>query len=288
MTLNQALRTDAWADGAYLEAGCKTPPVDLHAIARRRGVKGIKLRLMVHDGAVVPVPGGFEVYLVDLVRRDMEIGAPEPLGALGVRQRFTLAHEIVHTRFYRTQGKIPVPTGEVEEYRDPDQLGLETICDRAAARLLVPTQLLRNEIRALLNGDCERIDCQFVRMMADKFRVSIDVMIGRLRAVEPDNVFARCILLVRKSDGDHKISASYAGVTLLSILPPPREQHYKSIRNWLPDLPQAITESPASGEYRILVRGRQLLIRKYPVGKRGDFLLQIDDLANRSPDSNCV
>ena len=129
------------ADGLYSSVGCKAPPVDLYALARHRHVKRVGLRLMVHLGALVPVHQGYEVFLQGTEAQELDIQAPEPPGELTARQRFTLAHEIAHTFFYKGTDQVPAPTLSVktrQEYRE-----LEAICDSAAKRILVPMQLLR-------------------------------------------------------------------------------------------------------------------------------------------------
>jgi hypothetical protein len=289
MTIAQAKTADSWADGAYFEAGSAAPPVDLHAIARLQKVARIKMRLMVQEGALIPVPGGFEVYIQSLKRRDLSVDAPEPPEALNARQRFTLAHEIAHTRFYNTQGEIPIPMGKVKtKYEDQEGVGLEEICDRAAARLLVPTQILKKEIREALNGNCQRIDTPFVRLMTRRFRVSYDVMIGRLRVVEPQNVFARCLMLIRKSDDEHRLVACYIGATLLSIFPRLEDYIYRPIHEFLPDHAARIVGPTEFREWPISINGHGLLLGKTPTGSKTDFLLQFDDPAHRAPDSDHV
>lgn len=286
MTLIQASRADSWADGAYLEARCVAPPVDLHAIARLRKIARIKLRLMVEEGALVPVPGGFEVYVQNLKSSDLSVESAELPDALNARQRFTLAHEIVHTLFYESPGETPVPTRKIRsKYEDPDRVGLEEICDRAAARLLVPKPLLKREIRESLDGDCERIDAPFVRLMTQRFRVSYEVMIGRFRAVEPQNAFARSIMLVRKSEQGHQLVTSYTGATLLSAFPRLGDYEHRPIRDLLPELPTALLGSVWNMQCEARVRGRTLLLRRFQLGGKGSFLLQVDDLDHRAPES---
>lgn len=287
MTIEQATTVDSWADGAYLDARSSAPPVDLHAIARLQKIAWIKLRLIIQEGALVPVPRGFEVYIQSLKPVDLSVQDPERIDFLTNRQRFTLAHEIVHTRFYKSDGGTPQLTGKVrKKQEDPDDVGVEEICDRAAGRLLVPTQVLKSEIRNALNNDCERIDAQFVGMMARRFRVSYEVMIGRLRSVEPGNVFARCIALIRRIDGDYRLVAWYVGQTLLPTFPRLKEYLYKPFREFLPDLTPSVLGATEIREHRFSINGHDLLFRKLPAGNKTDFLLQIDDPAHRAPNSD--
>ena len=272
---------DMRADDLYSSVKCKVPPVDLYALARSRHVKRVGVRLMVSLGALVPVHQGYEVFLQGTEAQELDIQASEPPGELTARQRFTLAHEIAHTFFYKGMDQVPVPTFRVKtrlEYRE-----LEEICDRAAKRTLVPTRLLRTQVKAAL-GESDQIDANFVRKMVSLFNVSYEVMLDRLQAAEPENLCARCILLAREErEGGPKVKACYMGLDLLSVFPP--IQRNKSITNWFSGFPQAILERDGIRECSVLRKGRELLFRKTPLRKAGDFLLQIDDLGRRTPSS---
>jgi hypothetical protein len=233
---------------------------------------------MVPRGALVPVAGGFELFLRDPDSRDLNLEAEEPQNLLSHRQRFNLAHEIAHTFFFRDSKTIPAPINFAGNPRK-----LEDICDEVAARILVPSDLLRREIRRELLGNCERIDADFVRAMVAKFRASPDVVINRLQMVESGNVFARCILLVRRSDGEARIRACYMGVTLLSSLPAPNI--YDPVANWFQELPRAVAEGDGRGKWEMIRGRRKLEMEKIPLGRSGDFLLQIDDPVHRAPTS---
>jgi hypothetical protein len=271
-------RAYSWADSVHVMVHRKVLPVDLFAVARRRHVIRAGFRLMIQRGVLVPISGGFELFLRDLEPRDLDIEAEESHGSLSPRQRFTFAHELAHTHFYEASDGIPAV--RKVDIIPPE---LEEICDGAAGRILVPTKLLKREISQELSGNRERIDANFVRAMAMRFGVSHDVMINRLHAVESGNVFARCILLVRRKFGEAQIRASYMGLTLFSVLPTPRV--YDSVANWLPELPGDVLESDGSGRWGVTRRGRQLEIEKIALGRSGDFLLQVDDPNHRAPTS---
>ena len=275
---HQALRAYSWADTVYSSVGCTAPPVDLFAIARHRRVNRAGFRLMVPRGVLVPVAGGFELFLRDPDSRDLNLEVEEQQNLMSHRQRFNFAHEIAHTFFFRDSKAIPAP---ITVGGNPRKL--EEICDGAAGRILVPSDLLRVEIKRELLGNCERIDSDFVRAMVAKFRASHDVVINRLRMVESENVFARCILLVRRSDGEARIRACYMGVTLLSSLPAPNI--YDPVANWFQEVPRAVTESDGGGKWEMTGGRRKLEMEKIPLGHSGDFLLQIDDPAHRAPTS---
>lgn len=265
----------------YSSAGCKAPPVDLHALARYRRVTRVGLRLMVHLGALVPVHRGFEIFLQGAQEQQLDIEAPEPPGELTARQRFTLAHEIAHTFFYEGLDKVPVPTFSVktrQQYKE-----LEEICDHAATRILVPTRLLLAQLQAI-SGEGGRIDASFVRKMVSQFKVSYEVMLDRLRVAEPEDLSATCILLARgEGDEQPKVKGFYMGMDFLSVLPSIKRG--KPVVNWFPGFPQGMLERDGVRQCSVFRRGHELLFRKSPLRKAGDFLLQIDDLGPGAPPS---
>lgn len=274
---NTPPRAFAWAEDAHLLMKGTPPPIDLNAVARNQRVRRLGLRLMIHRGALLPVEGGFELYLRDLKDKDLDIDAPEP-PLLTTRQRHAFAHELAHTVYYRGATGVPSPTDEVTNHME-----LERICDGAARRLLVPASLVQKEVRNKL-GDCDRIDAAFIRSMKVNFNASYEVTIGRIGVVESGNAFARCILLIRKNRGQAEVVAWYFGVSLLSVISEPKKR-YQPIREWFADLPEDVVDRDGIAEWEIMRRGRALLIQKFPLGKRGDFLLQIDDLAHKAPSS---
>jgi hypothetical protein len=233
---------------------------------------------MIHRGVLVPIEGGFEVFLRDLKPKDLDILAPEPHDLLTTRQRHAFAHELAHTYYYRVSTGVPRPTDEVTDYRE-----LENICDGAARRLLVPANLLRKEIASKL-GDSERIDAAFIRAMKVSFHASYEVVINRISVVESQNAFARCILLIRRDGGEARVTAWYFGLSILSVLSPPKER-YQPVRSWFAEFPEDLPNVSGIAEREIRRQGRSLLIQKFPLGRRGDSLLQVDDLAHRAPSS---
>lgn len=267
-------RVEVWADTVYSSIGCPSPPIDLYALARRRRVKSIKLRLMIPRGAVVPVDGGFEVFIRNLEPKDTDIENPEPDGLFNAQQRFTLAHEIAHTHFFQGLEGTPIPSTEVKLHSD-----LEEICDRAAKRILVPRDLLRKEIR-LSNGGSQHIDIGFVRSMASRFRASYEVILERLRAAEPDGPTSRCLLLARRRDGETRVMTWFLGSSLLSALPPLHK--YQAIKTWLPVLPDHLLERDRPMNLDLKIGKRQLHVRKEPIGLANDFFLQLDEIAGLS------
>jgi len=134
--------------------------VDLNGLSKQIGAL-IEEREMIPEAAMHAKNGRFHIFLqsnfVNL-----------PGGAQ--RRRFSLAHEIGHTLFYEQNN------GELKPRKDaPRGDGLEAACQKAAAMILVPTRLLRAELR---QRGCT--DARAVAELARRFDVSIEVMLRRL------------------------------------------------------------------------------------------------------------
>jgi IrrE N-terminal-like domain len=255
-------RSENWADFLPSTLGYSSPPVDLYAVARHRRIKRLSLRFMIPRGVLMPVDGGFEVYLRDSCQKEMDISEPEAEGGLSNRQRFSLAHEIAHTFFYKFSNLKPAPEAVSNE------LELEKTCDRTAAHILIPTNLLKREI-----GDYQRIDASLIRSIACKFRTSLTVAIDRLTTVEPSSPIERCVLLVRRIHGDGQIRALYFGVGMLRTLPQPRR--YGRLTEWLSDFPRRLIDRGGDLEWRTSRMGRSLTFERTELESGTDFLLQV-------------
>jgi hypothetical protein len=265
----QLPRAVSWADSLVRDPN---PPVNLFAVARQCGIKLLALRPIIPKGLLLPVGGGFEVYLRDPSRRDLDIGEPEPPDLLSPRQRFTLAHEIVHTKFYKkVSDSMPVPDNTVPNGRD-----LEDICDQVAGIILIPTVLIKRE---LTNPD--EIDASLVRTLASKYRSSAAVVIERLAAVEPSNLFERCILLVRRRDGDAEIRSFYFGDGMLPLLVRPKP--YSRLTEWMPDIPGSALQGHHKSDSSVVRKGRLITFTSVELSNPGEFLLQVQAVSGRSP-----
>jgi hypothetical protein len=209
---------------------------------------------MVPRGLLLPVEGGFEVYLRDMVAGELDISCPEPQGVLSGRQRFSFAHEIAHTLFYDLSASVPCPQDTIE-----NGFALEKLCNETAGYILVPTELLKRELE-----DYELIDADFVRSVAARFNVSLIVAIERLCAVQPSNPFERCVVLAKRIEGDAEIRALYCGIGLLSTLPRPVK--FSRVTDWVADFPRQFIEMRNDGEWKTTRMG----------GPSDAFLLQAE------------
>jgi hypothetical protein len=259
-------QADNWADFLPNTLGISQPPVDLYAIARNQRVKRLGFRFIIPRGLLLPVEGGFEVYLRDQNRKDFDILGREPKDLLSPRQRFSLAHEIAHTLFYKFSDSVPAPDDTVSNGSQ-----LENICNRTAMHILVPTCLLKREV-----DDYEKIDATIVRWLAARFRTSLTVIIERLSIVHGSNPSERCILLLRRVDDDAEIRAIYLGIGLLRTLQRPNK--YTRLSQWLRDFPRGVIERREEADCTITRMGRPIRFVKTELGSSGDFLMQVDVL----------
>lgn len=266
MRLAKNWRANNWADLLPGALGVSAPPVDLYAVARHRRVKRLGLRFMVPRAMLLPVGGGFEVYLRDTDRKDCDLSEAEPDDFLTPHQRFSLAHEIAHTFFYKLSEPVPAPDRTVS-----NTLELEATCDQVAGQILVPTALLKGKIEKQLGGR-DKIDVPFVRSAASDFKTSIAVMIERLRFVESSNPFQRCILLAKRLKEDAEIVAIYFGVGMLPVLP--RPQKYSRVTEWLADIPRRAIDRRENDHWTLTRSGRSVAFTKTELGTGSQFLLE--------------
>jgi hypothetical protein len=244
--------------------GFKRPPIDLYAVARHRRIRSVSFRFIIPRGMMVPVEGGFEVYLRDQAQKDVDISRAETMGDLSFRQRFSLAHEIAHTRFYRFSDSAPLPDAMTPNWRN-----LEDSCDRMAGCILIPTYLLKQKIREY----GKEIDGGFVRSVASDFRTSLTVALERIRVVEAASSFDRCILLAQRVQGDAEIRSLFFGLGLSPVLP--RPEKYTRLTDWLPNFPRrALSQRTDSGCFAVRA-GRTIAFTTTDLGNGGAFLLEL-------------
>ena len=215
--------------------GPLTPPIDPYTLAKLCGVRNINHQTMVPEGVLQVVEDGFEIFLQDNF-------ANQPGTAR--RQRFTLAHELIHSFYYDRSTRPPrALQGMAEEDK------LERLCNIGAGQLLVPTMLLKREGEVrIISEASEIVD------LAQKFDVSAEVIVRRLDDI-PDLLESDfAIVLVEFSDPSNPtIRAACKTQWLRAELPSPRPgtDFFQWIRPlWhgpKGDLPQDWTRSTGRG-----------------------------------------
>jgi hypothetical protein len=140
------------------------PPVDIEEIARLRACR-IELSDLPTgaSGLLVPLRGGYV----------LKISVSGPNVSL-YRRRFTIAHEIAHTFFYRFRSdRRPEKLTGALSYEQEEML-----CHLAAGRMLIPPQLIRKSALAKVRN----ASTGMVLATSKQFRVSWEVAARRLKA----------------------------------------------------------------------------------------------------------
>lgn len=136
-------------------------PIDLDTLSADIGVV-VEEREMIPEAAMQVVDGGLHIYIQSNFN---------DLPGSTLRRRFSHAHEIGHTLFYEQRN------GELKARKDsPRGDALEVACHKAASMILVPSKILRTELR-----DRELTDADEIVIRAKRFEVSLEVMVRRLQ-----------------------------------------------------------------------------------------------------------
>lgn len=143
------------------------PPVDLYLVADRLGIEIHEQEFVEEiDGLYLRLPGAPPVVAIN----NSYVKPP-------VRRRFTLAHEIGHHLLGHR-----INPGSRLFFFDTSRTGrtlMERACDRFAALLLMPEELVRRYHQELSHNDEQR-----VRIMAERFGVSMWALRRRLNELE--------------------------------------------------------------------------------------------------------
>lgn len=184
--------------------GGHSAPIDLRAIAPGCGVLSVEDREMIPEAVMTPEGNGFRIYLQSNFSH---------LPGAGVRQRFSLAHELAHTFFFEErEGTMKplrgAPTGE----------RLEAACHQGAGLLLVPDRLLRRELK-----DAPRPLGAAIHMrLAQAFDVSAEVIMRRLDKLGAFEGFFAPALVRQQRDQTLTIEFAVYPPWLKALLPTPR------------------------------------------------------------------
>jgi len=144
-------------------------PVDVFRIARGKAVR-VSNDLIggaCEEGLLIPEGDG---YLVRLRKNSTES-----------RRRFSLAHELGHTLFYKDSGAGL--RHQVGVLNTVERSAEERICNLYASALLMPAEHLKARLKDLPFGQPSRL-LDALEGTAREFRVSVQALFRRLRTVE--------------------------------------------------------------------------------------------------------
>lgn len=179
------------------------PPIDPGEIAAFCSVLSVENRKMIPEGVLAPVRGGFKVFLQENFVADPGVR---------IRRRFTLAHELAHTFFYRLENDLPKPIKGA-----PRGARLERLCQFGASQILLPDILLKQQFQS------RKVTCaEDLLGLAKAFDVSLEVVFRRIHKMGfvADDEFAAA--LVDKTEEREIIQAACYGPLLLCNLPAPK------------------------------------------------------------------
>ena len=159
-----------------MRQGSKSLPVTLKGIAASRKIRNVVFRPLLVDGCLTITDDGFNIYVrcdtgsSEETRAKFE--AEDQLGPLPPRMRFTIAHELAHTFFFDLDAGRPHNRLTIDHHNT--LAALERVCNQAAARILLPSELVRAEFRVH-----DPYDPSALRRLAEKAAVSPQMLVNR-------------------------------------------------------------------------------------------------------------
>jgi len=244
---------------------CDDVPVDLVRAANHQSVHRIELRPLVAGGLIAPVLDGFEIH----INHDaIESLSATPSGGrnLSRRQRFSLAHEIVHTLFFDRERRPPVPVQNA-----PQGAALERLCQHGARLLLLPESLL---IRELGNGG--QVDSiQTLLRLSDRFGASVEVILRRIDEAPQLKRGDFCIVFFEQSASKRsgEILAACYDNSLHGFISRPKL--YSELADWLGDFIHEGFWSAGTLAWTKRATGGELRFRKARHHRGGCFFLEM-------------
>jgi hypothetical protein len=170
-TLQGAIEKAAETTRGHLRHGPATIPIDVFRLATQRKVRVSNdlVGKSCEEGLLIPLNGGYRVRLKK--------------SSTESRRRFSLAHELGHTLFYRDSGNGP--RHQIGVLNTRERTAEERICNLFASALLMPSQQLREHLGDLpTDRPSELLDR--LETTSRHFRVSLPALFQRLRSIEID------------------------------------------------------------------------------------------------------
>jgi hypothetical protein len=245
------------AENMALMLGGVRPAVKLDGIARRRKVHEVVFRPMLIAGGLALRDDGFVVYVkCDKQRAAVFHDDLVSNGGLGLppRHRFTIAHEIVHTLLYDLECRPPVALLKATAEETFEKL--ESTCNEGAARVLLPTNRLRD-----LFANTHFFEPDTIRDFIRQSAVSLETFVIRCNSIDWGSSFG-AIAVIRLREGRPVVECSarakltkqlFGDLHHHSELPPSVFEHIEQVRCGKVEDELRV---PSGG--RVLVTGRTL------------------------------
>jgi hypothetical protein len=185
-------------------------PVLLRPIAERRRVTSVEFRPLLVDAMLTTHPEGFRILFDskgnDPLKLNEQYGGESRQQMIPSRLRFSLAHEIAHTFFYDLSEGTPKLAKQFHSGGGRTELeNLEKNCDKLAARMLLPTPMLKAVLRGM-----KAVNPQTLVDVAKRAAVSIEALVRRLsdqNTLLTDPYYRGCIALVKETPEETIIRA---------------------------------------------------------------------------------
>ncbi len=165
-----------------LEARQKEAPFRLRGLAEKRWVDRVEFRPLLGDGCLIVHPDHFTILIncqppdAQRLSEAWENDATGTGQGIGSRHRFTVAHEVVHTFFFKLGEGVVQETVSMRDSRNRRRL--ERFCQRWAGKLLIPEPLLQRVAADVALGEPESVGA-----LASTFLVSAEALIRRFEEV---------------------------------------------------------------------------------------------------------
>lgn len=148
------------------KVGIIKPPIEIpilkNALSEMKKIQiqiNVKTTKSPNEGSLFPIRGGFLIYF----SKDSEGW---------FRRRLTICHEFIHIFSYDCNSEIPKKLYYISE----------NICFKYARLILVPDALLKNLFEEYKNKNLNIV--AITKLLSQKFKVSIDTIIYRLKEIE--------------------------------------------------------------------------------------------------------
>jgi Zn-dependent peptidase ImmA (M78 family) len=203
-TLQGAIEKAAETTRGQRREGPDSIPVDVFRIATDKQVR-VSNDLVgnsCEEGLLIPLKGG---YRVRLKKNSTES-----------RRRFSLAHELGHTLFYRDSGSGP--RHQIGVLNTRERTAEERICNLFASALLMPSQQLRKHLGNLPTDRPSQL-LDRLEVTARHFRVSLPALFQRLRSIEIDGPSYLLVCLTSRPNPATRADTTLRVDTCVSVGP---------------------------------------------------------------------
>ena len=167
------------AEALLADAGSRKLPIPVEVIAKSLGAT---VRYAPFKGELAGM----------LIRDDVKRGVVIGVNSLHHpnRQRFTIAHECGHLQLHKGRqayiDRSPLRINRRDEVSSQATNAEEIEANRFAAELLIPYEMIMNDV---LESDLDIDDEMALRELADRYGVSLQAMMLRIRSVFEDALF---------------------------------------------------------------------------------------------------